>query len=200
MNKVILTITILFLINVSAKEIKKGTVEIAGGIAMGGSIHEVKYDFTGNKIKTNSFTMSPSFLYYVLPNIAIGTGFSFNYSKTEEENYENKNLGFGISPKIRYNYSINKNLNFNMDATFLILRANNKLIKPLKETSLWKSQTGWGLSAGFDYFIKEDIALSSHLNYTNYNNSHYSSYDGNGDQSELGLFIGVVILFENLIQ
>jgi len=201
MKKIIFMIIVLFSINALAKDIQKGTIEIAGNISMGASINEVKYDSTGNKIKTNSVSMSPSFLYYILPNIAIGTGLNFYYSKSEEEGYENKYISFGLLPKIKYNYSINKDLNFHMDAKLLMMRANFKFSDEISdETSLWKNMTGWGVGAGFDYFIKKDIALSSKLNYTNLNNSHYSTNNGNGDQTDISFFVGVVILFDNMIE
>ncbi len=160
--------------------LQKGTFSINGNISFTSSYPE------SSELNSSTFQFNPRFDYFVVNNFSLGVMIDYKYHTFAGRN----NSSWGIGPSLRYY------INFDN-------------IKPFAGAGYSYSYEGFFnsddynqysniiLSIGTDYFINNNVALETVLNYTNSHikNSNKSLIYSDPDATVNSLSIGVGINF-----
>jgi opacity protein-like surface antigen len=181
MKKALLAVTalLIFVSNVNAESpTDKGVYSLSGSIS---------YTNT-NKDGGTMISITPAFMYFVHPNLAVGA--SIIYWDFKDDNFEDKT--YGIGPVVRYY--------FGKDAIYPFASVEYTYTKDKFESSFSSTYTARGndltLGLGIDYFLSRNVALEPMIRYTfTHNDNNASSPFGttsSSDRSET-LFMGIGI-------
>ncbi len=157
-NKVLFSVIIFILCNsflFSQDALKKGVYNLSGGISYSNS----KTTLSNETSKQFSFSIVPSFNYFIIDNLLIGSSISFNYNEFELSsnsfNYKSINRQFGIGPNIRYYFA-----GLNIIPFIGISASYSKAISSKQEGN------NFSIMAGINYFLSNSVALEPYLAYS----------------------------------
>ncbi len=188
MKKLVLSLIALFFITAGYSQFTKGSYLLGGNTNLG-------LGFTTNKTKANgststdskssSFSIEPQAGYFIMDNLAIGTGIYLGTSTTKDD---------GSSAKFSYNrisltpfgrYYFNKvygQLGFELGSEKYKNTTGNGTTTESKN-----SLTGWSLGAGYVAMLNDAVALEPQIGY-----GSYTSKDKNDVKDiNAGLYIRV---------
>ncbi len=165
MKKSILsTVAILLCLSTAsyAQNIKKGTIEVGGGLGIGMNSEEFDVDGASDDMEVKSTSFSASTLYYIRPNIGIGG--TWDYVSREYDLFGNKMEynDYSIGPIISYNISMDKQIGFKLQGG---------AVKYFSETSVDGSKFEfngfvWLAKGVISYFITKNISFNGSVAYT----------------------------------
>jgi len=160
-----------------------------GVYSLSGSISYSRINGSGESMTS----ITPAFMYFVYPNLALGA--SILYWDFKTDNSESKS--YGIGPVVRYY--------FGKETIYPFVSAEYTYTKDKNESNFSgfsSTSNGHGsrisLGLGIDYFLSKNVALEPIVRYTfshretDISASTFSSATSNSNREE-GLFIGIGI-------
>lgn len=184
MKKALLVAVLLMILvaNVYAESpTDKGVYSLSGSIS---------YSHT-NKDGGTSLSIFPTFLYFVYPNLAVGS--SIIYWDFKTDNSENKM--YGIGPVVRYYFWKDTIYPFaSVEYTYTKTKAENDSLGSSVSSSGHGTDLALGL--GIDYFLSKNVALEPIVRYTfshdTANGASFGSTTNSSNRTET-IFIGIGI-------
>ncbi len=149
-----------------AHEITQGTVEVSGGSSLGLTNTSTEFKSSGSStIDSTSYNVNFGGSYYVRDNLAIGINQSFAIDNTEYDDGSEETLTTSIlAPNISFNLPVNDDASIKFSAG--IIFAGQTYEDDIDEADA--SGTGYTISAGLNYFIRENISLNFTAEIVNY--------------------------------
>jgi len=136
-----------------------------------------------------SLSLSPNLGYFIIEDLALGSGVSLNYSNFKEIEFQT--FGGGVEPFIRYY--------FGKPAPIRVFaQANGSVylltIKNKAEVST-HNRNAFGGSLGIAYFISQQIGVEARLTYNNFHHGHIDPYENQyyPRENNFGLNFGIQV-------
>lgn len=114
--KKLLLASAIALFGLSNAQIAKGTMFITGNAGYESSKHEASNNSTTvSEVKENTFSIVPTFGYFVQPNLAVGLGVGYQTSTTEDVGImgapttKDTNSAFVVEPFVRKYWNVSSN-------------------------------------------------------------------------------------------
>ena len=143
-----------------AQNIKKGTIEIDGGLGFDISSSEADIDGVTDDMEEDSKKISASALYYIRPNIGIGGIWKYDISETDYGQSKKEDISYGIGPIISYNVSMDDQISVKLQGGMLKFGMEDKENDTETEGFLWMAR---GM---ISYFIVKNVSINGSLAYT----------------------------------
>ncbi|HNP08026.1 MAG TPA: outer membrane beta-barrel protein [Cyclobacteriaceae bacterium] len=165
-----------------------------GGFIVGGSSN-LSSSFTTSKLKTgsttstlgkfSSFSIEPQAAYFVIDNLAVGTGLQISTSSYKPDGSSDKStsLGFGLTPQARYYFD-----NIYVQGSIRVGSNKTKNTNNGTTTESTVNLGGWSLLGGYSYFISDAISFEPQLGYAH---NTQKSKGSNTKQINSGIVIGI---------
>lgn len=180
---------------------KQGNFVVSGatGIQFINSNSKSIYDGKTNySYKTNSFSISPSFAYFVTDNLAIGLSGSFNsYSEKEEgNNYDYSSTSSLIMPMLLYYIPMEDNVRPFLQVGAGISSSSDKYNESGGYSDKSSSSgTAFNIGAGLAYFVSENISLNFGVSYTKSKTTDGDNKKSETQDGNFGGNVGLSIYF-----
>ena len=171
---------VLFLFSISSysqSDLKQGTFSINGTISYTSNYEE------SSDMDNSTFIFNPRFDYFIINNFSLGLMINYQNSSF----FGNSNSSWGIGPSARYYFIFDKIKPF-VGAGYSYASENSTI------TSDDIINNNIILSLGVDYFLTENVAIETTVNYTFINMKlpdAYSSYYNDLNVSRKSLTIGL---------
>ena len=188
-SKKVLSITIFLLFNsfmFSQPALKKGVYYLGGSIEFTTSKNTMNesFGFTST-VKETYLLFQPSFSYFIIDNLSIGTSVLYFYEETEisyqsSNNQKSIYRQLGIGPSIRYYFGGNNIVPF-----VGVGDSYSKSIDSEQENNMFT------ITGGIDYFLSKSIGLEPFLSYSII---HYTKPDQSINNFSIGLRINYFII------
>jgi hypothetical protein len=142
--------------------------------------------------KVTSIGLHPSFGYFLMDDLAVGSGVLLSYSRFKEVGY--RTMGGGVEPYVRYYLGKQAPTRFFAQANgaFSYLQAKNT-----GDSHYGSGYTGnsFGGSVGIVRFITEQVGLEAQFHYNNYQNVQTDGFRTTHDsrQDNYGLRFGIQV-------
>ncbi len=167
----------------------KGTKLIGGGI--GASFNETSAPASVSK--STFISISPNYGYFLTPNLVGGIGIllTSNNQDTDfrqtSDSYDRRNYGVGATPFVRYYFTGN----FFTSASFGIRYQNQteNFVNAGDESEIKTDITTYTYSGsfGYDFFIRENIAIEGSLTYLHSDTKQGFTFKNNSISLGVGL-------------
>ena len=147
-----------------------------------------KYKSDGTTVtngRQTSFSLAPQFGYFVIDNLAVGAALDLGLSKykSEDGDYESTSTSIEFQPMVRY--YLPQGIFF--QGQFGFGTGKDKVDNGNTEDDKYNI-TSWGLSAGYAYFLADNVAIEPQLGY---GGTGYKDKDSSGKSIVNGLFIRI---------
>lgn len=183
-------ITILFIAMCTTfgvyAQFNQGRMMIGGSVAFNAVTNKYKSDGTTITTgKQTSFSLAPQFGYFVIDNLAVGAALELGLSKYKDEDsdYESNSTSIQIQPIVRY--YLPQGIFF--QGQFGFGTGKDKTDNGNIDEDKYNI-TSWGLSAGYAYFLNDNVSIEPQLGY---GGTGYKDKDSSGKSIVNGLFIQV---------
>ena len=188
MNKLFLATVAALFFSTSFAQFSQGSFVMGGSTNLAGSFTTSKSK-TGGATTTNgkssSFFIQPQAGYFVIDNLAVGTGLSIGTSSYKADGSSDKSsvTSFGITPLARYYFDkiyVQGSIGFGSSKT------KNTFGGTTTETT--QNTGSWSLLAGYAFFLSDAIALEPQLGYSSFS---YKSKGSNTKTINSGIAFGI---------
>jgi outer membrane protein len=200
MKKLVLLLAILMPSITIFGQTSKGNLVISGGTGLqfvSSSVKSVYDGKTGDEYTVTSFSLIPSFGYFVMDNLALGLSSTFS-SSTQKDEDGNKYTSSSVLfvPTALYYFTLDEKIKPLAQIGIGYSTMTNKYIP---KTGSDEKNTGSGLAinfgGGISYFVSKNISFNFGLSYT-----ISTLTDGDDDKSKLkqgnlGSNIGISVFF-----
>ncbi|MEP2669414.1 MAG: outer membrane beta-barrel protein [Cyclobacteriaceae bacterium] len=188
MKKLILVILVTTCASTVFAQFNQGSIIIGGKTNLSSS-------FTTNKSKTggttttngkfSTFSIEPQAAYFVIDNLAVGTGLFISTSTSKDDGSSNKytSTSLGLTPLVRYYFD-----NIYVQGSFQL--GSNKTKNTFNGTTTESTTNlgGWSLMGGYAYFISDAISFEPQIGYSH---STRKAKGSNTKQIDSGIVIGI---------
>lgn len=165
MKNIMLSTAVIGLLSLSttghARDLNQGTIEIGGDLDLSMVSLEVKPE-GGDKVETDTTTLSASALYYVVQNVGVGITWDYMSDEAKVAGDKAETTTNMIGPTAAYNISLN-------DKTSLkVLGAVVMSSTELSGTSISTTKIdgfGWTIGGQLSYFLNDFVSLNGSLQY-----------------------------------
>ncbi len=188
MKKLILLIFGATLVTTSFAQFNQGSIIIGGSSNLASSFTTSKSktgSTTSTYGKSSSFSIEPQAAYFVIDNLAVGTGLQISTSSFKADGSSDKSTttSFGLTPQVRYYFD-------NIYVQGSVRVGSNKTKNTFSGTTTESTATlgGWSLLAGYSYFISDAISFEPQLGYASYSQKAKGS---NTKGINSGIVIGI---------
>ncbi|MFH1320800.1 MAG: hypothetical protein ABII90_09135 [Bacteroidota bacterium] len=172
--KIILTVLIILLINLSAN----GQTEKKAWMIGGNANFALGFSETKDTVNGTNFwiDLSPKIGYFILNNFAFGMGIPLKYNMFHGKEIENQRklylFNVGLSPFIRYYFNLsNQKIFLHTDFSFSqTFKKSTNLPAHENADAYYDIYAGFGI--GLAYFIKKNIGLEGILYYEYFNSEN----------------------------
>lgn len=165
-------------------QFEQGRMLVGGTVEFNTLVNKSKF---GGTTVTNgrqtSFSLAPQFGYFVIDNLAVGAALDLNLSKykSDDGDYESTSTSIEFTPMVRY--YLPQGIFF--QGQFGFGTGKDKVDNGNTDDDKYNI-TSWGLSAGYAYFLTDNVALEPQLGY---GGTGYKDKDSSGKDIYNGLFI-----------
>lgn len=169
--KITILLFLSFLFNsvlFSQSAIKKGNYTLSGSVSYSYSKNTMNSEFSDYTLKTDNFSFSPAFGFFILDNLLVGGNISFNYNELNSKSIYRSTFG---NPITLENKSIRRHLALGPNIRYYFNRLS---FFPFIEIAynfsdeLASDQYGhiFSFTGGINYFISNSVALEPFLAYS----------------------------------
>ncbi|MFZ1808398.1 MAG: outer membrane beta-barrel protein [Cyclobacteriaceae bacterium] len=188
MKKLILVIFGTILATTSFGQFTQGSFVIGGNTDLSSSFTTSKSK-TGSTTTTNgkfsSFSIEPRAAYFVIDNLAVGTGLYIGTSSSKADGSPDKftSSSLALTPLVRYYFD-----NIYVQGSFQVGTDKTKNTFNGTTTESTVNRGGWSLMGGYAYFISDAISFEPQLGYSH---TTRKSKGSNTKQINSGIVIGI---------
>lgn len=180
---------LLSLIAVSALAFTTQAQTEKGKFMIGGNVQFNSSKVDGADKSDINFTVVPSVGYFVMDNLAVGTGVGYTFDRTTVNGFDGaansfrKDQAFVVSPFARYYKGISESFKFFGQLSVPMSFGNTKVSADNGDnyTKVAENNTvGVSLSPGFAFFPSKKFGIEFSVNGISYNDNTFNN--GNGDK------------------
>jgi hypothetical protein len=167
-------------------QFEQGRMLVGGTVEFNAVVSKYKSDGTTvTNGRQTSFSLAPQFGYFVIDNLAVGAALDLGLSKykSEDGDYESTSTSIEFQPMVRY--YLPQGIFF--QGQFGFGTGKDKVDNGNTDDDKYNI-TSWGLSAGYAYFLADNVAIEPQLGY---GGTGYKDKDSSGKSIVNGLFIRV---------
>jgi opacity protein-like surface antigen len=155
MKRVLLITISLIIVTIVNAQTEQGNIIVGstfGGLNFGSQKQ------TSSSIKSFNLTLNPLAAWFVADNIAVGAQLNLGYRSEKITSQTTSTTSYGISPLVRYYFVGEGTTQFFGQGKF---NFGGLKQKDLSSTSY----IGFGLGAGLDHFVSDNVAIEAALGY-----------------------------------
>lgn len=163
MKKILLSIALLLGVAFGAEAQTKAGNFIAGG-SLGFTSSTVTIKSGDKSVKlpaTNTLTLTPSFSYFLIDNLAVGADLALIYSSEKTENVSGSTTAVTLMPHVAYYFDLNETIK---PYAKVRLGVANETVKG-NDQSVSKTGFAWGAGVGVATFLTSNVALNTEFGY-----------------------------------
>ena len=194
--KKILFLAFLISANSLSAQTTKGKLVVSGGVGLqfiSSNLKTVYDGKTDEEAKINSFSISPSFAYFIKDNLAIGLLSEFTNTKSEVDGVEKLKTGNTIiAPTAIYYFPVEGKIRPLAQIGIGYASLN---VKEEGKDKLSYSGLSLNFGGGVAYFIKENISFNFGLTYSNNSMKNADDEKEKLKQANLTTSVGISLFF-----
>lgn len=193
MKKILVLVISLVCMNLISAQTEKGKFVVSGATGLQFASMKTEHSsnmFSGIKVTTNTFSIMPSFGYYIIDNLAVGVLANYASTTIKNDGFKDTSSSLALMPFGSYYFPVEGNF------------------RPAVQFGAGLASTAYGsndenkfsgfvvnFGGGASYFLNDKIAVDFGLSYTSGTLKNKENSDYEIDQNNLAGSIGLSLFF-----